>query len=460
MFKPLLIFGFFLVTVGCGSAALADDQNMASPPADKAPENAPSDQSSDAVLEDWSLHAQATEIYQGYPTFSAPYSGTNSLPTQGQWKNTTTATLFLGRRLWDGAAVYYDPELYQGVALNHTLGIAGFPNGEGSKSGSYDIEEGTARLFMRQVIGFGGPTEKIEPDQNQLADVEDVSRLTITGGIFAATDIFDDNSYSHDPRTQFLNWSLMDSAAWDYPADARGYTNGVALELNQEDWALRYGLFMEPRNPNESDLAFRGLDNEGQVVELEERYNLGDDPGKTRFLVFYNRNRAGNFDDALNQPGNITTDLINDRHYGSSKYGAALNMEQQLNNSLGAFARLSWNNGQTEDWTFTQVDESAALGISLKGADWGRPDDVVGLAGVVNGISSEQQKYLERGGLGLIIGDGQLNYAPEAILEAYYDIKIIEFVSLSPDYQLIANPAYNSDRGPVNIFAVRLHAEY
>jgi high affinity Mn2+ porin len=409
--------------------------------------------------EDWSLHGQATEIIQGYPAFPSDYSGTNSLAAQSQVKTGTSATLYLGRRLWDGAAIYYNPELYQGKGLSETLGVAGYPDGEANKTGSWTPKTNDARLFIRQVIGLGGAQEQIEADQNQLAGKEDISRFTITAGKFAASDIFDNNTYTHDPRTQFFNWSLMDSAAWDYPANSRGYSDGFVVDFNQQRWALRYGMFMEPDEPNQSNLVFHGLNNVGQVAELEERHKIGDNPGKIRFLLFYNRNREADFSDAVNMP-DVNLALANARNYGGVKYGFAINGEQQIADGIGAFTRLSWNNGKTEEWMFTQVDESAALGVSVDGKRWGREGDTLGVAGVINGISADQRDFLEQGGYSLIIGDGALSYSPEMILEAYYSFKITQYAALTPDYQFIANPGYNADRGPVNVFSARLHLNF
>lgn len=413
----------------------------------------------DLSHEDWSLHGQATEIIQGYPSFPASYSGSNSLSSKSQMKNTTTATLFMGRRLWKGAAIYWDRELYEGKGLDDTLGVVGFPNGEANKAGSWPIKTNNARIFIRQIIGLGGPQEQIAADKNQLADKEDISRITLTAGKFAASDIFDGNSYTHDPRTQFLNWALMDSAAWDYPANSRGYINGFSAELNQEDWALRYGIFMEPDEPNQSNLVFHGMNNVGQVVELEERYKLYDKPGKMRFLVFYNRNREADFNDVLGA-ADVNAALVDARSYGGSKYGFAISGEQQVTDSIGVFARLSWNDGKTESWMFTDVDESAATGLSVNGKSWGRPDDIGDIAAVINGLSSEHREFFEQGGLGLLAGDGQLKYAPEMVMEAYYSYALNPYVFLSPNYQFVLNPAYNADRGPISIFAVRLHIEF
>jgi len=413
----------------------------------------------DPTHEDWSLHGQATEIVQGYPGFPASYSGANSLSSSDQVRNSTTATLFLGRRLWEGAAVYMDRELYEGIGLSDTYGIAGFPNGEANKAGSWSIKTNDARLFVRQVIGLGGHTEQIAPDQNQLADVEDISRVTLTAGKFAANDIFDNNSYSHDARSQFLNWALIDSGAWDYPANSRGYNNGAVIELNQEKWALRYGIFMEPYTANSSDFVWHGLTNAGQVAELEERYTIDKNPGKIRLLLFFNSNREAYLSDVLGA-ADVNAALLAARHYGNDKYGFAINAEQQLTDGIGAFARPSWNDGITESWMFTEIDESVSGGLSISGKLWGRPDDTWGIAGMVNGLSSNERKFFEEGGYGILIGDGNLSYAPETIFESYYAFKINQYMTFSPDYQFVLNPAYNADRGPVNIFAGRLHLEF
>jgi len=416
------------------------------------------------AYEDWQAHFQATGIYSAYPAFSADYSGPESLNPHGQQRHTDTATAFLGARVWNGGEVYFNPEFSQGIGFNNTFGLAGFSNGEAQKSSGYTGKVIGERLFIRQTFGLGGETENIESDQNQLAGTKDISRITITAGKFAANDIFDNNTYSHDPRTQFLNWSLMESAAWDFPADARGFTKGAVAELNQKDWAVRFGSFIENEIPNGKETNPHGFTSLGNVAELEERYKLDKKPGATRFLVFLNSGRMGKFGDALdisNATGeDINTAIAGTRKYGNIKYGFAINSEQKLTDDLGAFARLSWNDGKTEDWSFTNIDRSLAVGLSLQGNRWGRNDDTVGLAGVMNGISKSQQEFLSDGGLGILIGDGKLNYGLESIIETYYSYKINKWISLTPDYQFVLNPAYNQDRGPVSIFSGRLHVEF
>lgn len=410
---------------------------------------------------DWSVYADGTAIYQGYPSFHAAYSGSQSLRSSAQQDNIEVLDLSIGRRLWQGGAIYIDPQFFRGFGLNGTIGMAGFPDGEANKGGTSYVTPLLARAYLQQTIGFGGPTEVLERGPNQLHDVVDISRLTITAGKFSYTDMFDGNLYSHDPQSQFLNWSFMDSLAWDWAQDSKGYAWGSVFELNQKDWALRYGAMLPVDTINGDHFSVHGVDQLNNALELEERYSFSNNPGKTRFLVFYNREISGNFAEALAQGGDINTTIAGTREYGRGEYGFALNLEQQLRDDLGAFVRLSWNNGANENFGFSQANQSLALGLSLQGKKWGREDDVVGFAVAVNGISSEQRKALKAGyDTGLIIGDGGLSYSGESIIETYYNYKLTAYASVGPDYQLVLNPAYNADRGPVNIFALRAHAEF
>lgn len=419
-------------------------------------------QTADPDLALWSLHAQTTFIYQGDFGFRSPYQGADSLSGNGQWRETISGTAFLGRRLpWSGGAVYFDPEFDQGSGLSRTEGVDGFPNGEAAKAGSDTPKPNVARLFLRQVFGLGGPQETIADDENQLAGREDVARITLTIGKFAVPDLFDDNQYAHDSRTQFLNIGPSESLAWDYPADAKGYTDGAAIELNEARWALRGGWFLEPKIANERDLDPRFLKRYGTVVELETRDSPWGRPGKQRFLVFANRTPQGSYDQAValaaatGAPADIAA-VRRDRW----KVGFAINLEQAISDDLGAFTRLSWNDGRSEGWAYTDVDRSATAGLSLKGAAWRRPQDTVGLAVVANMLSKAARNFFAAGGTGILTGDGRLDYGAEGILESYYSLGLARALSLTFDYQFVADPAFNQDRGPVSIFAMRVHAEF
>jgi high affinity Mn2+ porin len=421
--------------------------------------------------QDWNWHIQNTDIVQGYPGFTAKYSGPNSLPTGGETRETVSLDLMAGVRLWRGAEAHVDG-MWQGYGVNNALGVDGFPNGEAFRLGTTNPNGAITRLFIRQTIGSGGEQEDVPDDDFTLAGKEDLSRLTFTLGRFSAKDIFDNNAYANDPRTQFMNWALMANEAWDYPADAIGYTTGIAIELNQPKWTLRYGFFQVPRYansltaddqilkwPHESP-AQDGplLDTWGMVTEFERRYALIEHPGVIRVLAYLNRANMGSYQDAVSNPTR-PADITGSTQY-RYKYGFGLNLEQEIAKNVGVFSRLGWSDGQNQAWMFSDVDYTATAGISIKGEAWRRPEDTVGLAGVFNGISKVHQEFFAAGGMGILAGDGNLNYGWEKILETYYDFKIWKTVHASLDYQFISDPAFNEDRGPVSVFGARLHWEF
>jgi high affinity Mn2+ porin len=411
---------------------------------------------------DWlGAHAQGTIVSQGNWKFRSPYQGTNSLLPILNYRTTETATIYLDAKCWEGADVVFNPEVSGGEGLSHTLGMAGFPNGEATRIGAIAPTPYVARLFFRQVIGLGGGQEDVEDAPNQLAGKRDIDRITVRIGKVSATDIFDDNAYSHDPRTQFLNWSLMDNGAWDYPANTRGYTYGITFEYNQKDWAWRYGVFGEPTVANGSDIDPLFLKANGNVTEFEYRYDTDGHPGKVRLLAYANNAHMGSYREALTLAAltGTTPDITLTRAY-RTKYGFGLNLEQELDDDLGAFARLGWNDGQSESWAFTEIDRTAAFGLLWKGTSWNRPEDHFGIAAVVNGLSDAHRDYLAAGGLGFIIGDGALRYGFEEIIEAFYSLNIRKGIVISFDVQGVNHPAYNRDRGPVGIAGVRAHFEY
>jgi high affinity Mn2+ porin len=423
----------------------------------------------DTHEQSWNWHVQNTDIVQGYPGFSAKYSGPNSLPPGGETRESVSLDLMAGIRLWRGAEAHIDGMMWQGFGVNNTHGVDGFPNGEAFRLGT-GVPNGTlTRLFIRQTVGLGGEQKDVPDDQFTLAGKQDISRLTFTLGRMSVKDIFDNNAYANDPRTQFMNWALMANEAWDYPADAIGYTTGLAAELNQPQWTLRYGFFQMPRFSNSltaEDRIFKWpydnsaqdgplLDAWGMVTEFERRYSLNAHPGTIRFLAYLNRANMGSYQAAVNsstRPANITASA--EFRY---KYGFGLNLEQEIAKNIGVFSRLGWSDGRNQAWVFSDVDYTATAGISVKGEAWQRPDDTFGLAGVLNSISKVHQEFFAAGGTGILAGDGNLNYGWEKTLETYYDFKIWKTIHASLDYQFISNPAFNQDRGPVFVFGARLH---
>ncbi len=275
-------------------------------------------------------------------------------------------------RLWNGAAIYFDPEIAGGEGLGGVAGIAGFPNGEIPRVGTPEPEPYVARLYIQQVFGLGGDREHVDSDVNQIAGYRDINRFTLTVGKFGAVDFFDANTYSHDPRSQFMNWAIMDTGSWDYPADTRGYTYGVAMEINHPDWAFRYGAFGESTTANGGEISGDVLKSEANVFELEERYKIHDHAGTVRLMAWENNAHMGNYAEAISHPGPHGPNVARTRAW-TVKYGFGISGEQSLSDNLGIFLRGGWDDGHTESWAFTEIDRTIALGLSLKGGSWGRP---------------------------------------------------------------------------------------
>ncbi len=422
-------------------------------------ENASDGQRESPEHQDWLFHAQATEVVQGQPGFHSPYAGTNSLKSEDTFKQTSSLDIYLAAHIWRGGEIYFNPEYYQGFGLGNTHGIAAFPNAEAYKVGQKIGDIFIAHLFLRQTFGLGGEQEELAGDQLQLVEKVDVSRITFTIGRLSVGDQFDANAYAHNARTQFLNWLLVDNGAFDYAADSVGVIEGATVELNQKNWALRYGIFDVPRVSNGFAKDGHFLKAWQQVLELEERYSIGEHPGKIRLLGWLERAHMGSYSETLADPS-LMEDITLTRRY-RYQYGFGLSAEQEITKDLGAFLRASWRDGQSEVWQFTDVDRSLSIGLQLKGNGWNRSGDTIGLGGIVDGVSHAHRDFLAAGGLGPLIGDGKLpNYSPEGVVEMYYDVAIIKNVHLAIDYQFVANPAYNSDRGPVNIFASRFHFQF
>ena len=409
--------------------------------------------------DNFAIHGQTTFLEQYAAPFHAPFAGTNSL-ISNQGRETWDATLDLGVRLWSGAEFWIDPEIEQGFGLSSTVGVAGFPSGEAYKVGESTPYARIPRAFVRQTVDLGGETQKVDAAANQFSGSQTANRLVLTIGKFAVTDIFDNNKYAHDPRGDFMNWSLVDTGTFDYAADAWGFTYGAAAEWYQGQWTVRGGLFDLTVIPNSTDLdtTFRQFQ---WIGEIERRYDLWGQPGKIAVTGFLSRARMGGFSDAIALAA-LTggpADIAAVRHYGS-RAGISLNLEQQITEQLGAFVRAGFANGDIEPYNFADIDRTVAAGLSLNGKQWGRPDDTFGLAGVINGISGVHQAFLNDGGLGILVGDGMLPHpGPEEIIETYYALPVL-FFKLTLDYQFIVNPAYNEDRGPVSVVSARLHAQF
>ncbi len=418
------------------------------------------------ATEDWAFHAQSTFTDQYHPAFSAAYSGPNSLNPGSRGDETFDATIFAGYRPWRGGEIWVNGELDQGFGLSDTLGLAGFSSAEAYKVGESVPYVRLTRLFFRQTLDLGGAVQGVDADQNVLGGTQTANRVVVTIGKISVPDVFDTNKYAHDARNDFLNWAVIDGGAFDYAADAWGYSYGGALEWYQDWWTLRSGFFEGSVTPNSPHLSLP-IGRQFQVVsEGEARYRLFGQQSKIKLLGFMTRAKLGTFSE-LEQfytenpedAGNIITAELA-RHL-RNKFGGEINLEQPITADLGAFLRASLNDGRTESYDFTDITRSVSGGLSLAGTAWGRKDDTVGTAFVVNNISHALKDYLADGDLGILIGDGKLtNAGPEQIWESYYSLAVRPGVAISADYQLVNHPAYNVDRGPVSILGARLHVQF
>lgn len=418
-------------------------------------------------FEESSAKYQLTYNWQAHGAFhgGTPPNPVNTLSPSRDRMYTFSTTAHWGFRPWQGGELYFNPELTSGVPFaGNLVGLGGFTNGEITRAAGTTPKVYRQRLFVRQTWNQGGGSEKVEADFNQMAGTVDKNRFVLTVGNFSTLDVFDDNAYAKDPRTQFMNWGNWTYAAYDYAADARGFGWGFAGEWYQGDWVLRFGRMTGPKVPNGLQVDFQIAKHYGDQVELEHSHVLGDRPGKARILAWRNRANLASFNDAtaylLANPGTDPQTIFKVRNGEKTKSGLGVNLEQEISQSVGLFLRAMKTDGRTETYAFTEVDDSLSAGMLIKGARWGRAEDTVGLSWMRNSLSQDRRKFLEAGGISFFIGDGSLSYKPESIFEGFYSLHVYKNTWLTTDYQRISNPAYNASRGPVNVLALRLHTEF
>ncbi len=417
-----------------------------------------SSQTSDSLkTEIFSLHYQATIIGQHKPRFYAAYSGDNSLQPQTESDYSFTTTLFAGVRVGKNGAIFINPEAASGAGLSGAYGVAASTNGETYRVGNPKLTPNLSRLFYSQIFPLSNDSSYQSPDINTLGGNLPTKYFKATLGKISVVDFFDDNKYSHDPRTQLISWGLMSNGAWDYPADTRGYTPSLVLEYISPTWEYRYALSLEPKEANGQDINYNIGEARAHTIEVTHHFDLGKRSGNIRLLGFLNTANMGSYADVLLQK-NSPPDIISTRQVGRTKYGFGISGDMKWNEWVGTFARLSWNDGQNETWAFTEIDQSISAGLSFDGKNWHRENDNIGAALVISGLSDIHRKYLEAGGKGFVLGDGKLNYGIEHLFEIFYSADVWRNkLKLTGVYQFIIYPGYNQDRGPVSVFSVRLH---
>jgi high affinity Mn2+ porin len=426
-----------------------------------------------APASDWPmlLGAQYTYVLQHQSALRSPYGGPLSLRPQGDTQPTHTIGFYGGWAPAGWAQLYLDTEKFMGAGVSGSTGLAGLTNGDVVREGAQNLpkEFYIARLFARFMLPLGSEVERVARGQDQIPGTEAVRRLELKVGRMAAPDDFDRNRYAGSARTQFLNWSLWNNTAWDYAANTRGYSDGIVLAYLSTAWSLKYGVYRMPLLANAQPLE-RSLS-----VARGENLELTLSPWSTgtvvRLLGYRNTASMGDYQEALaiaaatHTVPNIVADDRNGRH----KFGFGINAEQPLadDGETGVFMRLGWDDGKTESFVFTEVDQLATLGGQLSGVHWRRMQDRLGVGVVVEGLAAPHREYLAAGGCGFVLCDGRLDYAHERILEVYYRAQLASAidrwpirVQLSPDFQYAQNSGYNSDRGPVRFYGVRLHLEY
>jgi len=404
------------------------------------------------------LHAQYTGTVQAHPAFPSAFSGGNSLNRRADAAMTNDITLYIGLSPWKGAELWVNPEIDQGFGLSDTLGVAGFPSSEAYKVGKQAPYYKTPRAFLRQTINLGGATEQVEADANQHKLSRTADKLVITLGKFGVTDIFDANSYAHDPRRDFMNWAVIDTGSFDYAANSWGFTIGGAVELYHGAWTARAALMALSNVPNGESIDTSFAQRQW-IGEIERRFTLGHRPGVVRLTGFDTYGRMGRYGDALAlaAASGATPDTASVRRY-AHRDGLSINAEQVVSDSVGVFARVGIADGSKEAYDFTDIDRTVEAGVSVTGKNWHRKDDVFGAVLLVNDISKAAQAYFTSGGLGVLVGDGALRHkAQEVIAELTYTATLKPWAHLSLDGQMVFNPAYNSDRGPAPVIALRLH---
>ena len=415
------------------------------------------------------IHGQTTYVNQRYNNFTSSYSGQNSLSDLKSMSYTWSGTLFFGARLAPNTDVYFNPEVISGIPFSGLVGLGGFPNGEGSKASGMQAKLYSARAFVRHTINQEGEKVLLEDDANQITQTVSSNRVVVTAGQFSTLDIFDDSRYAKDPRVQFMNWGNMTYLAYDYSADARGYSTGLAGEWYLDNWVLRASRMLAPKIPNGRDLSWQIFNTYGDQVEVERQHNIADLPGKVSVLAYRNKMILARFADATNyvvaNNAQGTQAINNVRTNYQYKTGIGIHGEQALTNDLGIYGRAFTSDGRTETMSFTEADNSLSVGMGMNGTSWSRPSDSIGISMMQNGLSSYRRGYLQAGGVSYFIGDyaspsQTISYRPERVSEVYYNALVVHNVLAGVNFQHINNPAYNAARGPVNIISFRIHAEF
>jgi high affinity Mn2+ porin len=414
------------------------------------------------------LSGQANVIFQGRLPFHSPYEGPNSFRNSAEYKVSMVGTLYTAMRptrsIRYNTDLIFDLESAGGRGLSQALGLAGFTNLDVVRNPSLGATPYIARYQVHQVIGLSDKTSSQEPDFFRLATSVPVRRIEFRAGKMTLPDFFDVNDIGSDSHLQFMNWTADNNGAWDYAADTRGYTVGGMAEYDEASWSIRYGIFAMPVVANGLDMDWAFSRAHAQDGEFELRKSLVPRrKGTTRLLFYANRAHMGIYREAVRaylDGTDSTPNILAHKHFGALKYGFGYNVQQELTDNLRIFGRFGWNEGQHESFAYTEVDQTVEAGADYFGRRWHREQDKAGIALISNAIKRDHQNYLRYGGLGFLLGDGNLNYGRENIVESYYNWHAWRGLFYAIDVQHISHPGYNRDRGPAWVGSVRGHIDF
>jgi high affinity Mn2+ porin len=409
------------------------------------------------------LSGEANFVFQALPPFPALYSGPHSLGPNYEKATSRVMTLYTGVRFNNSTEILVDIEEAGGAALSLGFGLAGNTDLDIVRNPSLSKAPYVGRAMIHTVIALS--KDRVENQRSYLSLFDELPRrrLELRFGKFTLPDCFDINSVGSDTHLQFLNWTTDNNGAWDYAADTRGYTVGLTADYEDRNWGFRFAEALMPKIANGIDLVWRPWQIHAENFEYELRHGfIPKKAGVVRLLAYTNSANMGIYRDQVIQAAaaNTTPDITNHRWTITRKYGFGINLEQNLTHYLTAFARFGWDNGKTESFAYTEVDQTFAEGVGANGAWWHRKQDRAGVAFISNAIKKDHQNYLAAGGLGFLLGDGHLTYGRENIFESYYTVHVWRGIYLAPGVQHINNPGYNRDRGPVVVPTFRAHFEF
>jgi high affinity Mn2+ porin len=410
----------------------------------------------------WWLSGQMNVVTQAQPGFHSPYQGDNSLRPDDHRATSLVATVYAAYELTPYTAVMIAGEMAAGGGLSTALGVAGFTNLDVVRNPSLGPTPYVGRALIDQVIPLSDERVVAERLPFDVLRRLPSRRIEIRAGKLSTVDMFDTNDVATDSHRQLLNWAIDNNGAYDYAADTRGYTLGAIVEYAEPLWAIRFGDMLMPTVANGIDYDFDLAHAHSENLELEIHDCLAGHPGFVKVLGFLNHAKMGKYDEAIAEYRSGITDppdIVLTRVAGRTKYGFGLNVQQEVAADVRAAARLGWSDGVNESFAYTEIDNTFQVALDTRGGRWRRPHDQLGVAVVTNGLSMPHRTYLSLGGKGFLLGDGRLSYGRENIVEAYYTAQLYRGVFPAVDVQLIDNPGYNRDRGPVAVLSLRLHLE-